>query len=217
MRHRRRHFAVTHNDVRPADRLSDCCASTSFRASGARHDESGTGKWRKDRGRRQGAAQHAGFFVVPAASEKFGGDDDCACPRWGGPHQCDQAGERIQGCRWRTEPGGHALLISDVNAMGLSVAQGIVTSESFYWDLNDQTRQWSRRFMEKLPGQVPNMVHAGAYSAVLLYLRSVASAGTIDASVVVARMKQMPVNDFNNQNVRGRQDGGCFTPCISSA
>jgi hypothetical protein len=50
---------VTHYDVRPADRLSDCCASTSFRASGARHDESGTGKWRKDRGRRQGAALQA--------------------------------------------------------------------------------------------------------------------------------------------------------------
>ena len=127
-----------------------------------------------------------------------------------------------QANEFRVADGGQNLaamlsFISDVNAMGLSVAQGIVTSESFYWDLNDQTRQWSRRFMEKLPGQVPNMVHAGAYSAVLLYLRSVASAGTIDASVVVARMKQMPVNDFNNQNVRGRQDGGCFTPCISSA
>ena len=107
--------------------------------------------------------------------------------------------------------------VADGGQMGLSVAQGIVTSESFYWDLNDQTRQWSRRFMEKLPGQVPNMVHAGAYSAVLHYLRSVASAGTIDASVVVARMKQMPVNDFNNQDVRVRQDGVCFTPCISSA
>jgi branched-chain amino acid transport system substrate-binding protein len=69
----------------------------------------------------------------------------------------------------------------------------------------------------EVTGQLPNMVHAGAYSAVLHYLRSVASAGTIDASVVVARMKQMPVNDFNNQDVRGRQDGVCFTPCISSA
>jgi branched-chain amino acid transport system substrate-binding protein len=127
-----------------------------------------------------------------------------------------------QANEFRVADGGQNLaamlsFISDVNAMGLSVAQGIVTSESFYWDLNDQTRQWSRRFMEKLPGQVPNMVHAGAYSAVLHYLRSVASAGTIDASVVVARMKQMPVNDFNNQDVRGRQDGVCFTPCISSA
>ena len=127
-----------------------------------------------------------------------------------------------QANEFRVADGGQNLaamlsFISDVNAMGLSVAQGIVTSESFYWDLNDQTRQWSRRFMEKLPGQVPNMVHAGAYSAVLHYLRSVASAGTIDASVVVARMKQMPVNDFNNQDVRVRQDGVCFTPCISSA
>ena len=99
-----------------------------------------------------------------------------------------------QANEFRVADGGQNLaamlsFISDVNAMGLSVAQGIVTSESFYWDLNDQTRQWSRRFMEKLPGQVPNMVHAGAYSAVLHYLRSVASAGTIDASVVVARMK----------------------------
>jgi branched-chain amino acid transport system substrate-binding protein len=77
-----------------------------------------------------------------------------------------------QANEFRVADGGQNLaamlsFISDVNAMGLSVAQGIVTSESFYWDLNDQTRQWSRRFMEKLPGQVPNMVHAGAYSAVL--------------------------------------------------
>ena len=88
-----------------------------------------------------------------------------------------------QANEFRVADGGQNLaamlsFISDVNAMGLSVAQGIVTSKSFYWDLNDQTRQWSRRFMEKLPGQVPNMVHAGAYSAVLHYLRSVASAGT---------------------------------------
>jgi branched-chain amino acid transport system substrate-binding protein len=65
-----------------------------------------------------------------------------------------------QANEFRVADGGQNLaamlsFISDVNAMGLSVAQGIVTSESFYWDLNDQTRQWSRRFMEKLPASCP--------------------------------------------------------------
>src|SRR3954468_10125542 len=84
--------------------------------------------------------------------------------------------------------------ITDVNAMGLSSAQAITTSESFYWDQNDATRRWSKRFQEKLPSKVPNMIHVGAYSATLHYLRSVALAGTAESAAVVKIMKSSPVN-----------------------
>jgi branched-chain amino acid transport system substrate-binding protein len=97
--------------------------------------------------------------------------------------------------------------ITDVNSIGLRVAQGITTSESFYWDLNEQTRAWSRRYMDKMPGKVPSMIHAGVYSAVLHYLRSVSAAGTTEASSVVKVMKSTPVNDFNNRDVHIRDDG----------
>ncbi len=97
--------------------------------------------------------------------------------------------------------------ITDVNAMGLNAAQGITASESFYWDLNDRTREWSRRYMANMPGKVPSMIHVGAYSAVLHYLRSVAAAGTTDPAAVVKVMKSTPVNDFINRDVRIREDG----------
>jgi branched-chain amino acid transport system substrate-binding protein len=117
-----------------------------------------------------------------------------------------------QANEFRIAEGGQNLaamlaFISDVHAMGLSTAQGIITSESFYWDLNDRTREWTSRFSAKLPGKVPNMIHAATYSAVLHYLRGVAAAGTSDASAVVAWMRRTPVNDFNNRDVQIRQDG----------
>ncbi len=98
------------------------------------------------------------------------------------------------------------IFITDVESLGLKTAHGLVLTDSFYWDLSDKTRAWTKRFM-KLHGKVPTMTQAGAYSAVLHYLEAVKAAGTKDPKTVVAKMKAMPVNDMYNSNVRIREDG----------
>jgi branched-chain amino acid transport system substrate-binding protein len=89
---------------------------------------------------------------------------------------------------------GLLVFITDVNALGLDVAQGLVLTESFYWDLNDDTRAWSNCFAETA-GQMPTMIHAGVYSGVLHYLKAVEATGGKEASAVVAKMKEMPTED----------------------
>jgi branched-chain amino acid transport system substrate-binding protein len=98
------------------------------------------------------------------------------------------------------------IFITDIESLGLKAAHGLVLTDSFYWDLNDKTRAWSKRFMA-MHGKVPTMTQAGAYSAVLHYLQAVKAAGTKDAKTVVAKMKATPVNDMNNNNVEIRPDG----------
>ncbi|MDP3898762.1 MAG: ABC transporter substrate-binding protein [Mesorhizobium sp.] len=89
---------------------------------------------------------------------------------------------------------GLLMFVNDVHALGLEVAQGLVLTESFYWDLNDQTRAWSAKFEEKT-GKKPSMIQAGVYGAVLHYLKAVEAAGTKDAAAVMAKMKEMPTDD----------------------
>ena len=98
---------------------------------------------------------------------------------------------------------GLLVFANDVHALGLDVAQGLVLTETFYWDLNDDTRKWSARFEEKT-GKKPSMVQAGVYGAVLHYLKAVEAAGTKDAQAVVAKMKEMPTDDvlFGKGQVR---------------
>jgi branched-chain amino acid transport system substrate-binding protein len=103
---------------------------------------------------------------------------------------------------------GLLVFITDVNALGLETAQGLVLTESFYWDLNDGTREWSQRFADELgTGNMPTMVQAGVYSSVLHYLKAVEATGTKDSEEVVAMMKEMPTDDplFGQGEVR--QDG----------
>jgi branched-chain amino acid transport system substrate-binding protein len=90
---------------------------------------------------------------------------------------------------------GLLIFITDVHALGLQVAQGLVLTEAFYWDLNDGTREWSKRFSEKSGGKMPTMVHAGVYSGVLHYLKAVEALKGKDAAQVVAKMKEMPTED----------------------
>lgn len=89
---------------------------------------------------------------------------------------------------------GLLVFISDVHSLGLQTAQGLVLTESFYWDLNDQTREWSARFEEKT-GKKPTMVHAGVYASALHYLKAVEALGTKDSAKVMAKMKEMPTDD----------------------
>ena len=98
------------------------------------------------------------------------------------------------------------LFITDVDALGLEVAQDLVLTTGFYWDMNDETRAWSEKFNERV-GQMPTMVQAGVYSSVMHYLKAIEEAGTDDAQAVVEQMKQMPVNDFFAKNGTIRDDG----------
>lgn len=99
---------------------------------------------------------------------------------------------------------GLLVTITDVKALGLNAAQGLTFTTPFYWDVNDATRAWSRRFAERANGKLPNMMDAGAYSAVLHYLKAIAASGTDDGPTVVARMKAMPTDDpvFGKGEVR---------------
>jgi branched-chain amino acid transport system substrate-binding protein len=99
---------------------------------------------------------------------------------------------------------GLLIFLSDVHALGLQAAQGLVLTEAFYWDLNDGTREWSKRFAEKSGGKMPTMVHAGVYASVLHYLKAVEALQGKDAAQVVAKMKEMPTDDalFGKGQVR---------------
>ena len=101
---------------------------------------------------------------------------------------------------------GLLVFITDVHSLGLKIAQGLVVTESFYWDQNDQTRAWSKRFYDKA-GKQPSMVQAGVYSAVSHYLKAVKAAGTDDADKVAAKMRETPINDFMTKNGTIRPDG----------
>ena len=99
---------------------------------------------------------------------------------------------------------GLLIFITDVNALGLDAAQGLVLTESFYWDLNDDTRAWSDRFAQTMNGAKPTMVQAGVYAGVLHYLKAIEATGSKDAKTVMASMKATPASDplFGEGEVR---------------
>ena len=104
------------------------------------------------------------------------------------------------------------MTINSVAAMGLDVAQGLQLTVPFYWDRDDASREWSKRFMARNKGVVPTYIHAGAYSATMHYLNAVKAAGTDDGAAVAAKMKAMPINDFFSKDVRIREDGQALRP-----
>ncbi len=99
------------------------------------------------------------------------------------------------------------MAINDVNSLGQRVCEGLIYTDSFYWDLNPGTRDFAKRWGEKFGGMVPGLLHAGNYCATNHWLKAVKAAGTTDADAVVAKMKATPVNDFYNTNVKIREDG----------
>jgi branched-chain amino acid transport system substrate-binding protein len=101
---------------------------------------------------------------------------------------------------------GLAINLNDTKALGLDTAQGLLLTEAFYWDLNDETRAWSKRFMDKF-GKMPTSTQAGDYSSTMHYLKAVAAAGMLDAQTVMAKMREMPINDFFAQDGHIRIDG----------
>jgi branched-chain amino acid transport system substrate-binding protein len=108
------------------------------------------------------------------------------------------------------------MFITDVHALGLDVAKGLVLTESFYWDLNDGTRAFTNRVKPKTPNNWPNMIHAGCYSSTLHYLKTVHDMGVAEAKKsgveTVNRMKKMPVEDDCFGNTTIREDGRHLVP-----
>lgn len=108
------------------------------------------------------------------------------------------------------------MFITDVHALGLATAKGLVLTESFYWNMNDDTRAWTRKIVEKSPNNWPNMIHAGCYSATLHYLKTAHDMGAAAAKQsgveTVARMKKMPVEDVCFGKTTIREDGRHMVP-----
>jgi len=108
-----------------------------------------------------------------------------------------EAGQRLAGL---------LVFLPDIHSLGLKTAQGLVITTAFYWDQNDETRTWNKRFQER-HGKPATYIQAGTYSAVAHYLKAIEAAGTDEAKAVSAKMKEMPVNDFMTKNAKVREDG----------
>jgi branched-chain amino acid transport system substrate-binding protein len=109
----------------------------------------------------------------------------------------DRGGQRV---------GAPLIQYPEVKALGLKVAQGLLMASPFYWDMNPDARAFSDRF-QKERGMPPTMIQAGTYGATLHYLKAVKAAGTDEAKAVMAKMRELPINDFMTKNGRIREDG----------
>jgi branched-chain amino acid transport system substrate-binding protein len=101
---------------------------------------------------------------------------------------------------------GLAVFITDIHTLGLKSSQGLILTTGFYWDRDEETRKFSRRFFERQK-KMPTAIQAGNYSSTLHYLKAVQAAGTDEAGAVMTKMKSLPVNDFFATNGKIRQDG----------
>jgi branched-chain amino acid transport system substrate-binding protein len=101
---------------------------------------------------------------------------------------------------------GLLIFINDINTLGLQTAQGMLLTNAFYWDRNDESRAWSRRYFQHM-NRMPNMVQAGIYSATMHYLAAVAATGTDETQAVMEKMRATPINDFFAKDGTIRADG----------
>jgi branched-chain amino acid transport system substrate-binding protein len=107
---------------------------------------------------------------------------------------------------------GLLVFLTDVHGLGLQTAQGLIFTESFYWDMNPQTRAFAKRFADRNRGIHPTMIHAGSYAVTLHYLKAIEALKTDDGTKVIAKMKEMPTDDplFGKGHIR--QDGRKIHP-----
>ena len=101
---------------------------------------------------------------------------------------------------------GLLIFINDVNTLGLQAAQGMLLTNAFYWDRNEESRAWAQRYFQRV-GKMPNMVQAGIYSSTMHYLKAVAAAGTDETQAVMDKMRSTPINDFFAKDGKIREDG----------
>jgi branched-chain amino acid transport system substrate-binding protein len=107
---------------------------------------------------------------------------------------------------------GMLVFLTDVHALGLEKAQGLLLTETFYWDLNDQTRAWSKRFAAQHGGKMPSSDQAGVYASVIHYLKAVDAGKTDDGLKVIAKMKDLPTDDILFGKGSIRADGRKIHP-----
>ena len=149
-------------------------------------------------------------------SHKGRGDTFDAAPAQPDSSGCDHALK--QASEFGITKGGQKLIallmeITDVHALGPKETQGLIATDAFYWDMNDETRAFSKRFNEKV-GHMPTMIQAGLYSATMHYLKAIEAIGTDEAPKVMAQMRATPINDFFAKNGKIRIDGAWSTTCI---
>ena len=101
---------------------------------------------------------------------------------------------------------GLLVFITDIHSLGLPVTQGMYVTSGWYWDLNDETRAWSKRFFDRM-GKMPTMVNAGVYSSVMMYTNAVRATGTDDADVIMEWLRNNPQSDMFGKNMTLRKDG----------
>ena len=142
-------------------------------------------------------------FILQAQASKAkiigiasGPPDNVNAIKLGGEFGIFQAGQQMAGL---------LVLITDINALGLKAAQGLLLTTSFYWDMDDQTRAWSKRFFAKI-NRMPTMWQAGVYSSIMNYLNAIKAAGTDDPLKVAAKMREAPIQDFFARNGKLRDD-----------
>ena len=107
---------------------------------------------------------------------------------------------------------GLLVFLTDIHALGLEKAQGLYLTETFYWDLNDQTRAWSKRFAALNNGKYPSMDQAGVYAGILHYLKAVDAGKTDDGTKVTQKMKDLPTDDVLFGKGSIRKDGRKLHP-----
>jgi branched-chain amino acid transport system substrate-binding protein len=132
----------------------------------------------------------------------------------------DAANMLKQAVEYRITQKGQAIVSLGLTAnvlvgLGPQVAQGLRLGAPFYWDRDDESRAFAKRFMARNNGAIPTFIMAGAYTAALHYLKAVQAAGTDDGPAVMAKMKELPVNDFSVKNARIREDGQIMRPMYS--
>ncbi|WP_373332488.1 ABC transporter substrate-binding protein [Thiopseudomonas alkaliphila] len=108
-----------------------------------------------------------------------------------------QAGQKLAGM---------VVFLNDVHSMGLEVTQDLMLTTGWYWDMNDETRAWAKRYYDRV-GRMPSMTHAGMYSSTLHYLNAVKATGSDDTQTVRAKMIETPINDMFAKNGQLREDG----------
>lgn len=139
-------------------------------------------------------AQTSGAQVVGIANA---GNDTITAIKQAGEFGITQSGQSLAAM---------ILMIDDVHSLGLDVAQGTYLTTASYWDMDDKTREWSKKFMQQT-GKMPSMLQAGVYGSVLHYLKAVKTAGTDDADKVAAAMRASPINDVFTHGAKIREDG----------
>lgn len=139
-------------------------------------------------------AQASGAKVIGLANA--GGDTTNAIKQ-AGEFGLTQAGQSLAAL---------LLIINDVHSLGLKTAQGTYLTVASYWDMDDATRAWSKKFKDRV-GAMPSMLQAGVYGSVVHYLKAVKAAGTDDADKVMAEMRKTPINDVFTRDAYIREDG----------